>query len=238
MSKQKVVVLGGTGVAGREIVKALDAAGYEAVSASRASGVDIAAGTGLDEAFAGAHAVVDAANSMKGAKDVLVTGTANAVDAAARAGVAHYVMLGIVGSDRVPMPYYKLKMAQEAVVREGTVPFTVLRATQFHQLVSDVIAGTGKLKVLPARKALIQPVDPRDVAQATVAVIAEGPSGDRAIAGPEVHTLKELARMAGAGRRLPVWIPGRAVRSINGGGLTDRTAPRGAITFRDWVAAR
>lgn len=237
---EKVVVLGGTGVAGRAIVEALTDAGYDAVPASRSSGVDLVSGDGLADAFAGASAVVDASNATTGkrSRDLLACGTSNAVEAATAAGVAHYVLLGIIGSDTVPMPYYELKMRQERIVREAALPTTVLRATQFHQFVADILDATGKLRVLPARKAPLQPIDPRDVGAAVAELIASGPSGDARIAGPEILTLGELAEQYGAGRRLPLWLPGGTVRAVKRGDLTDPTAPRGRITFREWVAER
>lgn len=239
-NSEKVVVLGGTGVAGRAIVDTLTGAGYDVVSASRASGVDLVGGQDLEPTFAGASAVVDASNATNGkqARDLLTRGTIHAVEAAAAAGVAHYVLLGIIGSDEVPLPYYKLKIGQEQIVRAAALPTTILRATQFHQLVGAVLDATGKLRVLPARKAPLQPIDPRDVGAAVAELIAAGPTGDAKIAGPEILTLAELAEQYGAGRRLPLWIPGATVRAVSRGSLTDPTAPRGRITFREWVAER
>jgi uncharacterized protein YbjT (DUF2867 family) len=235
MTKQRVVVLGGTGVAGRAIVEALRDAGHDAVAASRSSGVDVVTGKGLADALRGADAVVDAANATKGAEAVLATGTGNAVAASRAAGVRHYVVIGIVGSDRVPLAYYRLKLRQEAVVRESGVPHTVLRATQFHQFVQDVLTSTGRLRVLPAPRARLQPLDPRDLGRAVLATLADGPGPDRAIAGPEVLTLRELAEQAGTARRLRLPVPGRTVRAVVAGGLTDETAPRGSVTFREWL---
>ncbi len=235
MTKHWVVVLGGTGVAGRAIVEALAHAGHDVVSASRSSGVDVATGAGLPAALAGATVVVDAANATKGAEAVLVTGTGNAVAASRTAGIGHYVLIGIVGADRVPLGYYRLKLRQEAVVRAGGVPHTVLRATQFHPFVQDLVTRTGRLGVLPAPRARFQPLDPRDLGRAVVAAVAEGPGPDRAIAGPEVLTLREIAEQAGARRRLPIPVPGRTARAVVAGGLTDEGAPRGTLTFREWL---
>ncbi len=151
--------------------------------------------------------------------------------------VAHgAAQLGIVGSDEVPLPYYKLKIGQERIVRAAALPTTILRATQFHTLVGTLLDVTGRLRVLPARKALLQPIDPRDMAAAVAELVASGPAGDARIAGPEILTLAELAEQYGAGRRLPLWIPGAAVRAVTRGALTDPTAPRGRITFGEWVA--
>lgn len=236
---EKVVVLGGTGVAGRAIVEALTGAGYDVVSASRASGVDLVSGQDLGPTFEGASAVVDASNATNGrkARDLLTRGTSHAVEAAAAAGVPHYVLLGIIGSDAVPLPYYELKIGQEQIVRAAPLPTTVLRATQFHPLVGAVLDATGRLRVLPARRAPLQPIDPRDVGAAVAELIASGPTGDARIAGPEILTLAELAEQYGAGRRVPLWIPGAAARALSRGALTDPTTPRGRITFREWVGA-
>jgi uncharacterized protein YbjT (DUF2867 family) len=235
MTKHRVVVLGGTGVAGRAIVEALSDAGHDVVSASRSGGVDVATGVGLADAFAGATTVVDAANAAKDAEAVLVTGTGNAVLAARAAGVAHYVVIGIVGADRVPLGYYRLKLRQEAIVRDGGVPHTVLRATQFHPFVRDLVRSTGRLGVLPAPRARFQPLDPRDLARAVAGAVADGPGPDRAIAGPEVLTLREIAEQTGAGRRLRIPVPGRLARAVVAGGLTDEAAPRGRVTFAEWL---
>lgn len=230
---REVVVLGGTGVAGREIVRALEAAGFSARPASRSSGVDVVAGTGLAEVLAGAVAVVDAVNATRRAEEVLITGTTNAVAAAEAAGVPHYVLLAIVGSEHVPLAYYRSKVRQEALVRDGAVPSTIVRATQFHPFVAGIVRGAGRFGVLPAPSARLQPVDPRDVARTVVGTIEAGPSSPRTIVGPEVLTVAELARQAGVGRRLPVPLPGRVGRALRAGALTDEHAPRGSIAFRD-----
>jgi uncharacterized protein YbjT (DUF2867 family) len=170
---------------------------------------------------------------------VLVDGTRRLLCAERDAGVGHHVGVSIVGIDRVGGPYYKLKLAQEAAIREGGVPWSILRATQFHTLVATAFAKSARIGVLPSLDAPLQPVDPDEVARALADTAECEPSlAITQFAGPEVLSACELARRwrASTGSHaVPVPVP--ASRSLKSGGLTNPGAWRGKVTFDQWLAA-
>ncbi|MFF9165192.1 SDR family oxidoreductase [Streptomyces longwoodensis] len=238
----KIAVAGGTGVAGRYVVEALRARGHEPVVLSRAKGVDLLDGTGLEAALAGAEGVVDVANvttmRKKVAVDFFDRAGRNLVAAAERAGVRHLVTLSIVGVDRVRNPYYAGKLRQEEIARGGAVPWTILRATQFHEFAGQVLSGVpGPIAAVP--KAPVQPVAVREVGEALADLVVGQPQGMAGeLAGPRVESLVDMARTliaAGGARRrpvLPMYFPG----GMSSGGLLP-TGPglRGTQTFADWL---
>ncbi|HEX4306894.1 MAG TPA: NAD(P)H-binding protein, partial [Solirubrobacterales bacterium] len=158
-----VAVVGGTGTLGSLVVAELLGRGERvAVLSRRDAGVpagaehrrvDLTSGEGLDLGLDGVSAVVDAANSQKGAKETLVEGTRRLLEAGARAGVANHVTVSIVGCDRLPVSYYKVKVEQERALEAGEVPWTLLRATQFHQLVDSAFAGAARFGLRPTGEA-------------------------------------------------------------------------------------
>jgi uncharacterized protein YbjT (DUF2867 family) len=151
----RIAVAGGTGVVGRRVVEAVRAQGHDAIVLSRSTGVDLITGTGLDAALEGIDAVVDTANVSTLSADVATrffeTATGNLIAAASRAGVPHVVLLSIVGIDRMPHDYYAGKLAQERVIEAGPVPWTILRATQFHEFAAQLFdrGKLGPLHVAP-----------------------------------------------------------------------------------------
>jgi uncharacterized protein YbjT (DUF2867 family) len=241
----KIAVAGGTGVAGRFVVETLRARGHAPVVLSRGQGVDLLSGSGLDAALAGTEAVVDVSNVITMRKSVAVgffdRAGRHLVGAAERAGVRHLVTLSIVGVDRVKNPYYAGKLRQEELVRGGAVPWTVLRATQFHEFAGQVLSSVpGPIAVVPA--ATVQPIAVREVAEA-LADLVSGPPQAMApeLAGPQTESLVDMARRliaAGGARRrpvLPVYFPGGMSR---GGLLPTGQGPRGTQTFADWLRER
>jgi uncharacterized protein YbjT (DUF2867 family) len=199
METKKVAVAGATGQVGRAVVAALRAGGHEAVGLSRAQGVDVLTGDGLDGALAGADAVVDVLSTP--ATDpretvAFFTGTSDQLLAAGqRAGVRHHVVLSIVNVDAITdNAHYAGKTAQERRVQDGPVPWTILRATQFHSF-AEMVAGwataDGVAAVAPL---LVQPVDVGDVG-AVLAELALGAPQGRApdLAGPETLDLVDMA---------------------------------------------
>lgn len=254
----KVAVIGGTGVLGRLVVAELVERGDEVLALSRSRPaaelpggashrrVDLVGGEGLDTGLAGVEAVVDASNAppapRRRARQVLVEGSERLLRAEAEAGVRHHVTISIVGCDRVPMAYYGAKVAQEQAVESGPVPWSLLRATQFHTLLDWAFASAARFRVLPTGTARVQPIDPAAVAVRLADVTHGGPAGRLpSLAGPEVKTLSELARtwrQAKGGSLLPVRIPmiGRRGRALRAGGLCEPdAAATGTRTFEDWL---
>jgi uncharacterized protein YbjT (DUF2867 family) len=241
-----VGVLGGTGQVGRLVVAELERRGHTAVvlcrSAPRAGEhrcIDLTDCEGLDEAMSGLDALVDVLN---GSQEILVDGLRRALDAAAKAGVGHVVSLSILGCDCVPLGYYRVKGEQEAVVRESGIPWSVVRANQFHSLLDAVFAASAKRGVLPLLRVPLQPVDAGEVARALVDRVLEGPEGGVShFAGPRVERADRLARSwaeARGVRRMPLPVPalGGTLRAVRSGALTDPGAPHGSITFEEWLA--
>jgi len=244
----RIAIVGGTGTLGRHVVTSLAQRGHEVRVLSRSSQdfpVDLVSGEGLDAALAGCAAVVDASNapSPKRAAQVLVSGTRRLLAAGQQAGVRHHVCISIVGCEQVPVGYYRVKTEQEEAVEHGPVPFSIVRATQFHELASAALAAAGKYRVLPVPRMRLQTVAAAEVASA-VADIAEGePHGRVEVAGPQVATARDLARTwrTVTGRTailLALPLPGKIGRALRAGALTaDHADVVGRITFADWLAA-
>lgn len=243
----KVAVAGGTGLVGRHVVTALSDGGHEPVVLARSRGVDLTTGAGLDEALSGADAVIDVSNvtttRRRTAIDYFTTSTRMLLAAGQRSGVAHHVVLSIVGVDRVNFGYYEGKRAQEELVLAGPVPATVLRATQFHEFAGQLLARSpGPLAVVPRMR--VQPVAAREVGRA-LAELAVGDAVGLApdLAGPAVHEVVDLARQLlrarGSRRRvLAVRLPGAAGKAMaNGALLPTVPGPRGRQSFQDWLAS-
>jgi len=247
-----VAVVGGTGTLGSLVVADLLGRGERVVVLSRNPAgvpagaehrrVDLTSGEGLDLALDGVRAVVDAANSQKGAKGTLVEGTRRLAAAGARAGVTNHVTISIVGIDRVPISYYKVKLAQEEALAASEVPWTLLRATQFHQLLDQTFTAAARFGVRPTGVAKVQPIDPAVVA-ARLAEAALAPPAGRVpdVGGPRVQTLGELSAAwasARGKRRLPLRIPalGKTGKALAAGGLCDARAAAPGEAFAEWLA--
>jgi uncharacterized protein YbjT (DUF2867 family) len=239
----RVAVAGGTGLVGRQVVSLVEQAGHEPVVLARSRGVDITTGTGLDAALAGAEVVIDVSNvttlSKKRSVRFFSAATSHLLAAGARTGVRHHVALSIVGVDRVGLGYYAGKLRQEELISTGSVPWTVLRATQFHEFAGQLLARSpGPLALVPRMQ--VQPVAAREVA-ARLVELALGPATGMAseIAGPEVHELIDLVRQvvrAHGQRRvvLGIRIPGGAA-AASGGLLPAGEYSRGDQTFAEWL---
>jgi uncharacterized protein YbjT (DUF2867 family) len=205
----KIVVIGGTGLVGSKLVGALRDQGHEAVPASPGTGVDTLTGAGLAEVLAGAAVVVDVSNSPSFEADAAMaffeTATGNLLGAEAVAGVGHHVALSVVGTDRLQASgYFRAKAAQEELIRHGSIPWSIVHATQFFEFVAaiaDFSTVDGAVRLPPA---LAQPIAADDVA-ALVADVAVGPPvrGIVEIAGPEQFGLDELVRQGLQARHDP-----------------------------------
>jgi uncharacterized protein YbjT (DUF2867 family) len=234
-----IAIVGGTGTVGAATARELTERGHAVRVLSRHAPeypVDLKDGSGLARALAGVDVVVDAS---QGGRDVLVEGSRRLLAAELAAGVGHHVGVSIVGIDRVGGPYYKAKLDQEAEIARSGVPWTIVRATQFHTLVARTFAASAKLGVLPAVRMPLQPVDPAEVGRVLAETAEAGPS--RAItqfAGPEVVSVRDLAqrwRESTGSRALPIQLP--VSRSLRAGGLTNAGAWRGTVTFDRWLAS-
>jgi uncharacterized protein YbjT (DUF2867 family) len=235
----RIAIVGGNGTVGAEAARELERRGHEVRVLSRRAPrfpVDLRDGSGLTAALDGVEVVVDAAN---GDRKVLVDGTARLLRAAAQAGVRHHVGVSIVGVDRVGGRYYKAKLAQEEQLRRSGVPWTIVRATQFHTLVARTFAASAKLGIVPSAAIPMQPVDPCEVGRALAETAEAEPSRSiTQFAGPEVVSVSELARRwrrTTGSRAVPVRLP--VTRALRSGGLTNPGAWRGNVTFDEWLEA-
>jgi uncharacterized protein YbjT (DUF2867 family) len=249
----KVAIAGGTGTLGAPLVAELARRGDEVLALSRsASGklpagavhrrVDLGSGEGLTEALSGIEAVVDAANTSPREGEELVAITRRLLDAAVAADVRHFVGISIVGCDRVPTSYYKAKVRQEEAIGAGRVPWSLLRATQFHDLLDWAFGAAARWRLLPTGAARLQPVDVHIVAERLADAVHAEPAGRLpGVAGPEIRTLGELARTWRANDSrwlLPLRIPmvGKIGRPAGEGALCDAAAAAGGPTFEQWLA--
>lgn len=242
----RIAIVGGNGTLGRHVTAELARAGHEVRVLSRSGEyrVDLTTGAGLTAALAGCDAVVDASNAQKNARAVLVDGSRRLLAAAAEAGVAHHVCVSIVGCDQVPMGYYKVKTEQEQAVTDGPVPWSIVQATQFHELAASALAAAARFRILPVPRMKVQTIAAAEVARAVAEVATAPPVRGRVrVAGPLIQTGAELARTwrQVTGRTallLPVPVPGQLGRALRAGGLTTSQPDiRGTTHFADWLAA-
>jgi uncharacterized protein YbjT (DUF2867 family) len=237
-----ILVTGGTGTLGRLVTERLRADGHEVRVLSRHSqpyAVDLREGTGLAEAVAGVDTIVHCASAQRG-DDIAAR---RLIEAARGAGVTHLVYISIVGVDRVPYGYYRTKLAVERLIEDSGLGWTILRATQFHDLVFKVLETAAKLPVLLLPAGLRdQPIEVAEVAARLAELAAGAPAGRvPELGGPQIRSLPDLARSylraTGRSRRLlNVPLAGRAYRAFREGGhLTpDRAVGRG--TFEQYLA--
>ena len=196
----KIVVVGGTGLIGSKVVAKLTEHGHEAIAAAPNTGVNSITGEGVAGALVGADVVVDVANSPSfeetAVLEFFTTSTRTLLAAEAAAGVGHHVALTIVGTNRPQnIPYFRAKTAQEKLIRDSGIPYTLVHATQFFEFLGSIadISTDGDTVLLPG--ALIQPMAAEDVATAVARAAAGAPANaDIEVAGPEVFGLDEFIR--------------------------------------------
>jgi uncharacterized protein YbjT (DUF2867 family) len=254
------LVTGGTGTLGRRLVPRLTAAGCTVRVLTRhgrpdKDGVryltgDLATGDGVDRAVDGVGTIVHCAGANKG-DDVLTRNLVEAVSA--RAGTPHLVYISVVGADRIPIVsaldramfgYFGSKLATERVVAQSGLPWTTLRATQFHDLMLMVVRQLARLPVVPAPVGRFQPVDTDEVAARLVELALGEPAGlVPDMGGPRVYTVAELIRgyLRAAGRRrpiLPIRMPGRAARAVRAGANLTPEHAVGKRTWEEFLAKR
>jgi uncharacterized protein YbjT (DUF2867 family) len=195
-----IVVIGGTGLIGSKLVEKLREDGHEPLAASPDTGVNTLTGDGLAEALEGAQVVVDVANAPvwddAAVLDFFQTSSRNILAAEAAAGVKHHVTLSVVGADRLPESgYLRAKLAQEETAKTGSIPYTILRATQFFEFIGRIADSSVDGDTVHLAPVFVQPESADDVAAALAEVAVSEPlNGIVELAGPEQFRLDELAR--------------------------------------------
>ncbi|WP_439672742.1 NmrA family transcriptional regulator [Cupriavidus necator] len=196
----KIVVIGGTGLIGSKVVARLAGQGHEVVAASPQTGVNALTGEGLSQALAGAQVVVDVANSPSFADDAVLhffeTSGRNLAAAEKAAGVAHHVALSVVGTDKLSQSgYFRGKIAQEALIRNAGIPYTIVRSTQFLEFLGGIVQSGADGDSVRLSSASIQPIASDDVAEAVADhALADPVNGIVDIAGPERFHLSDLVQ--------------------------------------------
>lgn len=244
----RIAVAGATGRIGRLTIAALDKAGHQTVQLSRATGVDAYTGNGLADALAGVDALIDVTNNPSQIDAEIVdffgTVTRNLLAAGEKAGVRHHVLLSIVGIEHNRRtPHYAGKREQERLVAGGPVPWSIVRATQFHDFAAMVAGWAAKDGTATIAPLLVQPIAHDDVAAILADVALGAPLGYRLdIAGPQTEDLVDMARRTFAARGqdiklVPTW-RGAFGPDLAGEALLPGDGARlGTISFDDWLAA-
>ncbi|GAA3573541.1 NAD(P)H-binding protein [Nonomuraea rosea] len=245
----RIAVAGATGNIGALTVTALERAGHDVVRISRSLGVDLLTGDGLGDALAGVEAVVDVTNGPAGdhaaAVHFFATTTRNLLAAEERAGVRHHVLLSIVGIHQVEgNPHYAGKREQERLVSAGSVPWTIVPATQFHDFAAMVASWTEQDGVATIPPLLVQPIAPADVAGVLAEIVTGEPQGRYAdVAGPEPQDLVDLARRTNQARGhevqlVPTWSGLFGLEMAGNVLLPGEKARLAPTTFDEWLAGQ
>jgi uncharacterized protein YbjT (DUF2867 family) len=243
----KLVIIGGTGLIGSKLVTTLREQGHEAVAASPHTGVNTLNGQGLADVLQGASVVVDVSNSPSFdeavAMNFFTTSTRNLLSYEVSAGVKHHVALSVVGMERLPgYGYFHAKVAQENLIKQSSIPYSIVRATQFFEFVNAIAARATDGDIVRLPPVLIQPMAADDVATA-IAKIAVGPpvNGMVEIAGPETFRLDELIHQALSASHDPRAVVSDPQARYFGAVATERSlvpddsARLGEIRFQDWL---
>lgn len=244
----KIVVIGGSGLIGKKVVQRLREKGHEVTAASPSSGVNTVTGEGLKSAMDGADVVVDVANSPsfedQAAMEFFERSGQNLFAAEAAAGVRHHVALSVVGTDRLlSSGYFRAKMRQEDLIKTSTIPYTIVRATQFFEFVGAIAQSAADGQAIRLPSAMMQPIVSDDVAGFVAEVATQPPlNGVIEVAGPEKIRMDSLVRQF-----LKAKHDAREVTTDNqslyfGVALDDQSLtpgdrPRiGATRFGDWLS--
>lgn len=247
-----ILVTGGTGTIGRRVVALLRESGRDVRVLTRNPRVsepgiehvagDTVAGTGLDDALRGVDTVLHLAGGAKGDD----TAARRLVEAAHRSGTKHLVLISVIGADRMPIGYFRMKLAAEQAIADSGIPWTILRVAQLHDFVLPVVKSMAGMPLAPAPRGLrFEPVGVDEVAARLTDIALGAPSGRvRDLAGPEVLDVVEMIRAFNdvRGRRrafLPIRIPGAIGRAYRAGeNIAGEGAERGSQTWREFLEAR
>src|SRR5690349_4918559 len=247
-NEMKIIVIGGSGLIGSRVVEKLCAHGHEAVAASPNSGVNTLTGEGLAEVLKGASVVVDVSNSPSWENAVVLkffeTSTRNLLTYEAAAGVGHHVALSVVGTSRLSESgYFRAKIAQEKLIQESSIPYSIVHATQFFEFLkglADISFDGNKVRLLPV---LFQPMAADDVASAVGRIAVGQPvNGIVEIGGPEQFRLDELVRRRLASLKDPREVIADPTALYSGAKLSERTlvpsknARLGETRFETWLS--
>jgi len=254
MDAGKILITGSTGLLGRELAQLLESNGPalagrrrpDGIAADRWREMDLLSRSGIDAALSGIDTVFHLASATKGKFDraVDVEGTREMLRVARTTGLKHFVYVSIVGIDRIPYKYYKIKLETEKVIQDSGVPFTILRATQFHEFIDFILRGFLRFPVSPLLKAAkFQPVETAAVARALARIGQSTPlNGTRDLGGPEILDLETLSRTWLSARRLKritfgvkAFFLGRIGRGLCDGALTTSERSTDSILWSDWL---
>lgn len=244
----KIVVIGGSGLIGTNLVNRLRHQGHDVVAASPASGVNTITCEGLDDALAGARIVVDVANSPsfedKAVLEFFRTSGRNLLAAETDSGVEHHLALSVVGTDRLPESgYLRAKLAQENLIKASKIPFTILRSTQFFEFLNGIAQAATDGQTVRLSPALLQPVASDDVAAVLADLTLGAPVNDIvAVDGPERFSLDELVRQFLSAKRDGRRVVADVHARYFGAELNDKSliplenARIGSTRFEDWLS--
>ena len=244
----KIVVIGGSGRIGSKVVARLRQKGHEVVAGSPSTGVNTLTGEGLAEALAGAEVVVDVANSPtfepKAAMEFFETAGRNLFAAEKAAGVRHHVALSVVGSERlVAMGYFLAKLAQEKLIKNSKIPYTIVRATQFFEFLDAIAQDATQGQTARLSPALVQPMASEDVAAAVADAALGAPvNGTVEVAGPERIPLDDIVRRYLRAKKDPRQVIADVNARYFGIEMNDQTLTPGAnprlgpTHFEDWLS--
>jgi uncharacterized protein YbjT (DUF2867 family) len=245
----KIVVIGGSGLIGSKLVKKLDKDGCETVAASLHSGVNTLTGEGLAEALEGGSVVVDVSNSPSLDDDAAVleffeTSTRNILAAETAAGIGHHVALSVVGTERLSESgYFRAKIAQEKLIEDSSIPYSIVHATQFFEFVKSIAGAATEGNTVRLAPVLIQPIAADDVASAVGEISVGSPvNGIVEVAGPDQFRLDELIRRGLSAKHDPREVIADPHARYFGAELTERTLLPGddariaETHFEDWLS--
>jgi len=244
----KIVVIGGTGLIGSKLVEKLRKAGHDPLAAAPDTGVNTITGEGLDEAVEEAQVVVDVANAPDrddaAVLDFFQTSSRNLLAAETSAGVKHHVVLSVVGADRLPESgYLRAKLAQEEAAKTASVPYTILRASQFFEFIGRIADSSTEGDTVRLAPVFVQPESADDVAAALAEVaVSEPMNGIVELGGPEQFRLDELARRVLSASNDPRSVTADVHARYYGAELEEHSLSPGgnariaATRFEDWLS--